>query len=624
MSHFDFKLTKADFDAVQWETDLASAGEPTCFEFSGLLKAKLDEAKASEQKSREHVYTLLHSACSLSIELSKSKQPFGPAVVFEALRSAAVEDFAPSDLTALGEMAITIKDPEVKARICDLLWVICRDFRMAKAAIPAYIESAKRLEGFPRSRMFVERYHRAVQLTWMVAKNDVNLVKSLTDAVTAAISKRVPTEDKWTCADLMRVLVETESGDALKYAQDCEVIAIRAESNSAWSVARVYWQRKADWHRLAKQPDEHRLACIRAAETYVGEGESALKRPTPSHGACVGNFQRAVEALRRIPDTKKRVEELHSRILKEQELSMGETSTHSVQVDISGMVKSTVEMFKGKPKNDVLIGLAIFGAWPDKNKLRVSAQETAKESVWNQIMPTVFTTGKGKQIAEKPGGIFQNEDEQALSLKAQMMQEAQWHRGLMVNGGIKPALHVIHGEHFIRRDDLVFFVENNPFIPPGQEGIFLCGLHAGITGDFLVATHLLIPQIENSIRYLLTRYAGEPRTSKLRDDLSQPERDLNELLYHEDVERVLGPDLVFTLKALLIEPGFGANLRNNLAHGLLSTDQFTDTDAIYAWWVVWRICCMPMLVQLQKEGVHLESKFQGAGAVDSKEPEPAK
>jgi hypothetical protein len=116
-------------------------------------------------------------------------------------------------------------------------------------------------------------------------------------------------------------------------------------------------------------------------------------------------------------------------------------------------------------------------------------------------------------------------------------------------------------------------------------------------------------------------YAHEPRTSKLKDDLTQLERDLNELLYHEDVEKVLGPDLVFTLRALLIEPGFGANLRNNLSHGLMSTDQFVDNDSIYSWWLVWRVCCMPMLVRLQREGIQPEVKSQGDDATKSNKSE---
>ena len=600
MPQFDFKLTKADFAGESWESSLATCGEPTCSSFCVVFNAKIDEAKSKNDEKGERVYRLLHAASSLHLELGTPQQPFRPAVILEKVRSAAVEDFGETDGAVLNEIAAGIQDSEFRSRIADLLWVIRRDFRMARLAIPGYVESAKRLEQLPQTRSFVERFHRAVQLAMMVGKGDSSLLKGATDEIERTITKRSPSELKWTCADLMHVLVQAGAGDPAKLAAVAESIALRAEAKEDWTVARVYWQRKAEWHRLANQSEEHRLALVRAAETYVGEGESALKRQTPSHGACAGNFMRAVEALRRLPGTKERVDQLHARIIKEQELSTTEATTHTVETDISGMVRATIELFKGKDKKEVLLGLALFGDWPKKEGLHEQAKSTMKESVWGQIFPTVFTTSTGKHLAQKPGGVFQTEDEIEVGLKAQMMQELEWHRGLLVDGGIKPALQVINSEHFLVREDLLFLVENNPFIPPGHEGLFLRGLHAGITGDLLVALHLLIPQIENSIRYVLSQYANEPRTSKLKDDLTQPERELNELLYREDVEQVLGPDLVFSLRALLIEPGFGANLRNNLAHGLMTTDRFVDSDAVYAWWLVWKICCMPLLVQLQR------------------------
>jgi len=623
MSQFNFTLTKQDFEAEQWESALAACDEPTCSAYCGALKGRLDDSKSKSDAKAEQIYTLLHAASSLHFELGSPRQPFRPAVIFEKIRSAAVEDFGPNDGAVLTEIGAAIKDPEFRARICDLVWIIRRDYRMARLAIPAYVESANRLEQLSKSWYSTERFRRAVQLAMMVGQGDAALLKSVTDEIEVIIDKRTPVESKWSCADLMHLLIQAAAGNPTKFAGTCEAIALRAEGAADWSVARTYWQRKGDWHQLARQLDEYRLALIRAAETYVGEAESALKRPTPSHGACAGNLQRAVEALRRIPDTKKRVDELHARILKEQELSMTKTTTQSFQTDISGMVKATVEMFRGKAKRDVLFGLALFGDWPKKEALRKSSLDTLKESVWSQIIPTVFTTATGKHLAEKPGGVFQTEDEQQLTLKAQMIQELQWHRGLMVDGGIKPAIHVINSEHFVTRDDLIFLVENNPFVPPGREGIFLRGLHAGITGDFIVATHLLVPQIENSIRYLLVNYAHEPRTSKLKDDLTQPERDLNELLYHEDVENVLGLDLVFSLQALLIEPGFGANLRNNLAHGLMNADQFVDNDSIYAWWLVWRLCFMPMLARLQKQESQRDPETQGGETTDPNKTEQA-
>src|SRR5439155_18091870 len=111
MSQFDFKLTKADFDSEPWETALATCVEPTCFTFCGALKAKLDDAKTKADAKAEHVYTLLHASSSLNLELGSPQQPFRPAVILEKIRSAAVEDFGPSDDAVLSEVAAQIKDP---------------------------------------------------------------------------------------------------------------------------------------------------------------------------------------------------------------------------------------------------------------------------------------------------------------------------------------------------------------------------------------------------------------------------------------------------------------------------------------------------------------------------------
>jgi hypothetical protein len=321
---------------------------------------------------------------------------------------------------------------------------------------------------------------------------------------------------------------------------------------------------------------------------------------------------RAVEALRKIPGTKARVEELHQRILKEQELVVAnETTTHQVSADISEVINATLAAFRSKPLEQVLLGLAMIGAPPAAASLRSSAEESMRNNIWSQIVPAVYMTEKGKHLAEKPSVMEGDKESQDLCLKAEMMQQIKLYRGLVVSGRIKPALHVINTEHFIHLQDLEFIVRDNPFVLAGREPIFIRGLLAGLSGDFIVATHLLVPQVENSIRHLLYHYAGEQRTSKLTDDLTQPERDLNELLYRDDVKRIMGEDLLFDLQSLLVEPGFGANLRNQLAHGLMDTDQFYQDQAIYAWWLIWRVCCVPSLMRMQAKATQADQTHPG-------------
>lgn len=598
-------LTKDDFDKEPWEKVLSAASEPTCLGFCKPLNTKATENRNAGQERTAQIYILLHAAASLCSSWDSSAEPFRPLFDFgSAGRSPSLEDFGAAELSILTAIAPGTTDPEIRSRIADIAWVLTRHFPMALLAIPAYVETAVRLEASAEFPACVERLDRAVQLALKIHRGTPELLTSVTDAVERIIQKRSDAETKWGCADLMRLLLKAETGEASKYTKLSKELATRAEGRRDWSVARTYWTVEADLHNLVGNDVECRSACIQVAETYVREADSALQRPTPSHGACASLLMRAVEALRKIPGTKARVEELHQRILREQELILPtETSTQHAITDVSSQVFATLSAFRSKPLEQALLGLAIMDSSPSVAEIKISAEESIRSSPWQQIFRTAYLNGAGKLMAERPSAMRAGDDIEALCLRAKMMELMKLHYGLMVTAKIRPALSVINSEHFVRLSDLAFLVRDNPFVPPGREAIFIRGLFAGLNGDSLLATHLLVPQVENSIRHLVYNFAGEPRTSKLRPNLTQPEQDLNELLYREDVKRILQEDLTFDLQTLLITPGIGANFRNNLAHGLLDCHAFQEDAAIYAWWLIWRICSLPELCRLQEAAV---------------------
>lgn len=61
----------------------------------------------------------------------------------------------------------------------------------------------------------------------------------------------------------------------------------------------------------------------------------------------------------------------------------------------------------------------------------------------------------------------------------------------------------------------------------------------------------------------------------------QKERDLNSLLYANEVKSVLGEDLLFLLRGIFVERHC-FNLRNRLAHGLLGKSYFNENQAYLA------------------------------------------
>jgi hypothetical protein len=82
-------------------------------------------------------------------------------------------------------------------------------------------------------------------------------------------------------------------------------------------------------------------------------------------------------------------------------------------------------------------------------------------------------------------------------------------RAQIVLSVVEPARAQINEEHGAQAD-WTWLTTDNPFIPEGRRVIYSRGLQAGLGGDFLVATHLLIPQLENSLRYTLLQ-VGENR-----------------------------------------------------------------------------------------------------------------
>lgn len=137
-------------------------------------------------------------------------------------------------------------------------------------------------------------------------------------------------------------------------------------------------------------------------------------------------------------------------------------------------------------------------------------------------------------------------------------------------------------------------LEFNPLVPRGRERLFADGLVAGFYGDLVQATHLLAPQLEHAIRVLLQRL-GE-RVSGLDQYGLQPEFGLNKLLYLPRLKEVLGEDVVFALRGLMVEPA-GGNIRNRMAHGLMNDGEFHAWPVMYLWWLTLRLCLLPGLIR---------------------------
>ncbi len=94
----------------------------------------------------------------------------------------------------------------------------------------------------------------------------------------------------------------------------------------------------------------------------------------------------------------------------------------------------------------------------------------------------------------------------------------------------------------------------------------------------MTACHVLIPQIENSLRYVAKIKGEEP--SQLHGDGSQERNGLKGLLDNPLIIEAFGVDIIGNLQALLVDKIYG-DLRNQLAHGYVPAGYYNQPPCIF-------------------------------------------
>lgn len=132
-------------------------------------------------------------------------------------------------------------------------------------------------------------------------------------------------------------------------------------------------------------------------------------------------------------------------------------------------------------------------------------------------------------------------------------------------------------------EDLIYeiFVKNNYLIQEDRKEIWKKGLFYGFCEDFLVASHLLMPQFEHLIRKQLKQYVKQPL--KENQDGTEEEQSLEYFLTQEEIKEFVNEDILLILKKLFVEKSF--NIRNKLAHGFLNYKELCSSPYIYFWWL---------------------------------------
>ena len=355
------------------------------------------------------------------------------------------------------------------------------------------------------------------------------------------------------------------------------------------------WRLAARAFHTAKREDDKNRCLAEAAEQLVADSESQQG----SAMLAAHTLSSAIAQLHGVPGKKDRRTELRHKLIDLQARVPEEMSSYSHEFDLREIAES---IQKAVRREDLLLALFTFAALessPDLNKLVRDAVKSIKRHSFSSLFGSSHLDREGKVIHRSKGaGLGDGEDESAII--RQIARSEQIRRTVVAYGKIEAARHAIIDKYYISDDIFLGLVQSSPFVPPGLTATFACGFAKFFRGDFVSATYILTPLLENSLRYIL-KSSGHDVT--IFDDATQTQQDrtISSLFEQMRVEldSVLTTEISADIRRLFLDKP-GPHLRHALAHGLLHDGDPYGCDAIYGCWLIFRLCLLPLFPHYQE------------------------
>lgn len=581
-----------DLRALPWGKLIAESESTSCDHLHSTLLNWLRSRSLPQEESA--LWRQIEPALSLYLQHDiGAERPFFPTEVVDAI---------PKDLlVALAAIASELASDDLQARILDLAWLrkACGYQRVGEC-VNAYINSARgRLDPGDWIHAY-GRLKRAIEVAASAGRGQPFL--DALDAIEAVLDSVGTSDPLFLSHRLMLMLRHFDVGDPVKYAALSNALALAARAKYEASGIgdglecereRAFLDLEIGWQRRLGDDNSVRKLHVEVAEAFERQAEGVIAANWPQAKSVATHFiESAIERLRQVGGQSTRVDVLRLRLQTLQREAVAEMKGIGFSVDATHAVKEARALVADKDPFQALRALAFAYGPPDLDDLHEEVRLSAKETPFKSLFPQSYLGPRGTVLVEH-AGIASEADTTAFNLET--MRTAHGRQSSMATFYFHSAAEQIRLEHGLDTPAFAHLAQASSFVPRGRERSFARGLAAGLRGDYELSTVVLIPQFEHAVRELFVRSGIV--TATLPSTGAQNEYNLNQLLGHVRAAEVFGAELVYDLRVLLTEKA-GANLRNDIAHGLLD-DGAKIGAKIYFWWTCLRLVLAP-LVALQR------------------------
>lgn len=588
----ELELNEEDFDNGLLQNIIDTIDEENyyaCYEkFSEISKKYFKE----NNKKQAKIFWLLADVCSLCLTCKYVDIPFAPMVVLLSKRSADIEDFTEKDIRFFSEIVEIIDDLYLKSRLADIVW--STDFikhnKFAHLAIVSYIQIPIEKNTWNLKGKMIKK--RAIQISRSLKRKGKDYLDEIENKLIQAFNNSKSSDDFFPL-QLSNLMLELnlDIKKSFRIASKLEEIALSNNSSNNLNISIDYLEAASNW--FIRSNNENKAYKLLEKKANIIEHQSQN-----SNLGAFFNYQKALFILRSIPRNFRESLNIDQTIKRlEKEIEDSETNAldemqifTTPEIDISKFVLQSKAIVSGKNKKDVIKIFSTIFPIMNIDEMEQSAIKEIKKYPFSALCLGTYFNSEGRMVSKSEGIDFAKPIEASHpKVQDSIMTNHKILVQSIVISCLSPALQVIHNEHKFLEHDFELLIKKSSLVPIDRQEIFVQGLYAGYEYDYVSSLNILVPQLENLVRFHL-KNKGEK--TLIRDEKGiEIEMGLSTLVELDGMKDFFGKNLTFEIKALFCDPR-GPNLRNLIAHGLLNCQSFYSIYSVYAWWFILKLVCI--------------------------------
>ena len=499
-------------------------------------------------------------------EMSEWKTHFGPAFVSGDFRSPDIAWIDKAVLKYWENRMASATHPLLRARYADLVWDMAKracDLKppidAARIAIDSYL-AASRLADKESGIQASDRLRRSLELALSVG--DQARAEQVRDALFDLFA-RVNETWGWVSLydifdDSRKVKLTTSQLDTAIAGLEAHVTEVsgKAEGVDPGGSLHVAARLVRHYQRSNRQPDAERvvLACGRAAECHA----------TSADHTRAYFWLDQVFRFYRINGLDAEAERVQLDARKHGELARSEAKLVSAEPEVlPDELEEVLDELTDGGLETALEKIATYFL-PHLDALREQLKRFQQKSSLGTMWP-IAKMSEGQMVAQI-GPVDMDPDGALLNAVADEIRQDRFF--------LEKTLDRLRERYPVSVDQIVDFLFRSVAFAVGFHGIIRLGIEAYLVGDHPKAISLLVPQIENGLRFLLPLVGRPPNKPRRGNQPGMTEKTLTDILEYEPIiKERLGDDAHMYLAAFLADAR-GLNIRNRMCHGLMVEEDF--------------------------------------------------